>query len=185
MMKKQILLTLATLCCAMAMTATTYTGHLRVVVNDEVTEQEQVPVLVTQDESGLYTLSLNNFVLVSGDVTLPVGNIQITGVEGVDAYGYTTITYNDAVTITAGDDPAYGEDEWLGPMLGSVVIDMASRFTADALNATIDIDLTAMLGQKINVTLFGVAPVLKGDVTNDGEVSISDVNAVVDIITGD
>jgi len=169
-------------CFTLALGATDYSGHLRVTVNGEVTEQEQVPVQVTQDADGLYTLSLNNFVLESGDVKLPVGNITIKGVKGVDEYGYTTINYDDAVTITAGDDPNYSEDEWLGPMLGKVNIAMESRLTPTALDVTISIDLSATLGQKVEVDMFAVAPLLKGDVNDDTEVSINDVNEVVDII---
>ena len=38
------------------------------------------------------------------------------------------------------------------------------------------------MGQTINVTLFGIAPELKGDVDHNMEVNISDVNAVVNEI---
>ena len=39
-----------------------------------------------------------------------------------------------------------------------------------------------MLGQTIEVSLFGVAPVLNTDVNKDGEVSVADVNVIIDII---
>jgi len=180
-MMKHFLMMLAVASCALALNATTYTGHLRVAINDEVAEQEQVEVEVTRGDNG-YTLSLKNFVLTSDDVTLPVGNIVIEDVTGVDEYGYTTIKYNDKITITPGDDPNYSESEWLGPMLGDVVIDMTSRFTSTAMDTSIDIDLTAILGQEIHVNLFGIAPVIKGDVNEDTEVNVSDANAVIDLI---
>jgi len=176
---KKIMTMLAALCCMTALNATTYTGHLTVNVDGQAAEQDQVAVEVTQDADGLYTLTLNNFVLTMDDVSLAVGNIVVEDVAGVDEYGYTTITYDGPVTITAGDDPNYDSDDWLGPMLGDVDIAMTSRFTDTALNATIDISL---MGQTIKVNLFGIVPVIKGDVSEDGEVSISDVNAVVDII---
>lgn len=66
-------------------------------------------------------------------------------------------------------------------MLGEVPIDLTARFIGAALDADIDIEL-AVLGQTIGVSLFGVAPTTKGDVNEDGEVSISDVNSVIDII---
>ena len=53
---KQTLAILAALCCAMALNATTYTCHLKVVVNGTVSEQDQVKVDVTNN-NGSYDLS--------------------------------------------------------------------------------------------------------------------------------
>ena len=179
---KKFLALLAVTCCAMAMSATTYTCHIKVTINGEVTEQDKVPVVITEN-NGAYDLNLNNFVLWMGDFPMPVGNIAIAGVQGLDEHGYTTIKFADDINITEGDDPQY--DMWAGPLLGDVPIDATARFTETALSATIDIDLMSMMGQVINVELFGVAPAaasLDGDVNKDGEVNISDVNAVIDII---
>jgi hypothetical protein len=178
---KKLLLTLAALCCTLALSATNYTCHLKVTVNETVSEQDEVPVEVVAN-NGTYTLTLKNFVLVAEGIPLPVGNIEVSGVEGVDAYGYTTITFNSPIIITAGDDTQY--DFWMGPELGEVPLDLVSRFTDTALSANIDINL-ALLGQIIGVQLFGVAPALEGDVNKDGEVNIADVNRVIDIILTD
>ena len=170
---------LAAACCTMALSATTYNCHIKVTVNDYVTEQEQVKVEVTEN-NGVYDLNLKNFALVVGGETMPVGNIAVSGVTGVDEYGYTTIIYNDNITITNGDDPQY--DIWYGPMLGPVPVKLVSRFTDTALSANLDI---AMGDMAINVAVFGVAPAestLDGDVNKDGEVNIADVNSVIDII---
>ena len=171
----------AALCCTMALNATSYSCHLKVTINGEGTEQEQVPVEVVKN-GDTYTLTLKNFVLVADGVSLPVGNIELANVEGVDEYGYTTIRFNGLVNITPGDDPNYSEGDWIGPLLGEVPIDMITRFTSTAASANIDIDMSEMLGQVINVSIFGVAPQLKGDVNEDNEVNISDVNAVIDIM---
>lgn len=179
---KKILFLLAAACCTMAMSATTYTCHLKVVINGEATEQEQVKVEVT-GENGVYDLSLKNFVLWMGDFPMPVGNINVSGVTGTDEYGYTTIHFNDNLTITEGDDPQF--DTWAGPLLGPVPTVLAARFTDTAASADIDIDMMSMLGQVIKVSIFGVAPApaaLEGDVNHDGEVTVSDVNRVIDII---
>ena len=135
-----------------------------------------------QVNNGSYDLSLKNFALISEGESVPVGNIEVTGVTGTDEYGYTTIIYNESVLITAGDDPQY--DYWLGPMLGEVPLELTSRFTDTALNATIDIALGDMI---IAVDLFGVAPAeepIEGDVNHDGDVNIGDINAVIKIILG-
>lgn len=178
-MKKAFVM-MAAICCAMALSATTYTCHIKVVVNGVVSEQDEVPVVVTGN-NGVYDLSLNNFCLSAEGIIMPVGNIAVSGVKGVDEYGYTTIKFNNPIFITPGDDGVHSQDDWIGPMLGEVPIDLTARFTNTALDANIDIEL-AVLGQTIGVSLFGVSPALKGDVNDDGEVSISDVNSVIDII---
>lgn len=177
-MKKRFLITLAAVCCTLALSATTYTCHLKVTINGTSTEQDQVPVEVVEEDN-TYTLTLKNFVLIAEGIPMPVGNIQVAGVKGIDEYGYTTIMFNSPVPITAGDDPQY--DFWMGPDLGEVPLDLTSRFTDSALSANIDIDLQ-LLGQIIGVELFGVAPALEGDVNKDGEVNIADVNNVIRII---
>jgi hypothetical protein len=182
-MIKHFIALVAVVCCALTVNATTYNSHIKVVVNDIVSEQDMVQVEVTQAD-GLYNLSLKNFSLTSDGITLPVGNIVVTGVEGVDEYGYTTILFKSPIVITPGDDPNYQESDWIGPLLGEVPIDLAARFTDTALNAQIDIEM-AMLGQVISVSLFGVSPAqsgLDGDVNKDGEVNIADINSVIDII---
>ena len=69
-------------------------------------------------------------------------------------------------------------------MLGEVPVDLTARFIDTALSANIDIALGDMI---IEVSVFGVAPApetLKGDVNEDGNVNISDVNSVIGIILG-
>ena len=170
---------LAAACCTMALSATTYNCHIKVTVNGYVTEQDQVKVEVTRN-GDVYDLSLKNFVLIAGEEAMPVGNIEISDVTGIDEYGYTTIIYNDNITIGAGDDPQYGY--WYGPILGPVPLRLVSRFTDTALSANIDITMGDMV---ISVAAFGVAPAestLDGDVNKDNEVNIADVNSVIDII---
>ena len=164
----------------MTISATTYTCHLKVNVNGNVSEQDQVQVEVTNN-NGAYDLSLKNFALIAEGEALPVGNIAVSGVEGVTEYGFTTITYNEPVIITEGDDPQY--DFWMGPMLGEVPLNLTARFIDTALSATIDIVMSADM--VIAVDIFGVAPaetVIEGDVNHDGEVNIADVNGVIDIV---
>lgn len=177
---KKVLAFVAALCCSLALTATNYSCHLKVTVNENSGEQDEIPVEVVKD-NGTYTLTLKNFILVQDGVPLPVGNIEVAGVEGVDEYGFTTIRFNEPIFITAGDDPNYSESEWLGPLLGEVPLDMTARFTDSALSANIDIELAA-LGQIIGVELFGVAPELEGDVNKDNEVNILDVDSIIKII---
>ena len=180
---KRFFVFLAAVSCIMALSATNYMCHLKVNVNGSVTEQDQVLVEVNQND-GAYNLSMKNFCLKSDGMSLPVGTITANNVEGVDEYGYTTIQINAPIAIAEGDDPQYA-GQWIGPMLGEVPVEMTARFIDTALNANIDIVLGDMV---IEVSVFGVAPAteaLKGDVNGDGNVNISDINAVIGIILGD
>ena len=125
--------------------ANKYTDKLTVTVNGE---------------SGKYTLSLNNFCLESSDedgtlIRLGVGNIILPDREGTTVDGVTTITYNDALLITEGNDA--GIEGWMGPMLGPVPIEMVARFNDTQLYCEIHINLMDLLGQLIDV-VFGSEP---------------------------
>ena len=179
---KKFLFSMAALCCALAMSATTYTCHVKVTVNQTTTEQDQVQVDITEN-NGTYDLNLKNFVLLAEGVAMPVGNVTLQGVEGVDEFGYTTINYDGSINITEGDDPQY--DYWMGPMISPVPIDATARFIDTAISGDLFIDMSSTLGQVINVSIFGIAPAqegLEGDVNKDKEVNIADVNKVIDII---
>ena len=179
---KKFLFTLAAICCAVAMNATIYTCHVKVTINGNVSEQEQVQVEVTEN-NGAYDLNLKNFVLLSDGASMPVGNVTVTGVEGVDEYGFTKLTFNGTINITEGNDPQY--DYWLGPMLGPVPTVAVARFIDTAISGDLYIDMSSTLQQVISVSIFGIAPAtegLEGDVNKDNEVNIADVNKVIDII---
>ena len=177
---KKIFAVLMAVSCAFALSATNYMCHLKVNVNGVVSEQDQVLVEANQN-NGAYDLSLKNFCLVSEGMSLPVGTIAVSGVKGVDEYGYTTINIKEPINIAPGDDPNVSPSDWLGPMLGAVPIDLTARFTGSAMSADINIELP---GMAILVSIFGVAPTLTGDVNNDNVVNISDINAIIGIILG-
>lgn len=179
---KKFLSVMAAIGCAMALNATIYTCHIKVTINSTVTEQEQVQVEVNEN-NGAYDLNLKNFVLISEGVPMPVGNVTVTGVEGVDEYGFTKLNFDGIINITKGDDPQY--DFWMGPMLGPVPTVATARFIDSAISGDLYIDLSTTMHQIITVTIFGVAPVsegLVGDVNKDNEVNVADVNSVIDII---
>lgn len=179
---KKFLSVMAAIGCAMALNATIYTCHIKVTINSTVTEQEQVQVEVNEN-NGAYDLNLKNFVLISEGVPMPVGNVTVTGVEGVDEYGFTKLNFDGTINITEGDDPQY--DFWMGPMLGPVPTVATARFIDTAISGDLFIDLSTTMHQIITVSIFGVAPAsegLVGDVNKDNEVNVADVNSVIDII---
>ena len=65
---KKLFLMFAAICCAMALNATSYSCHLKVTINEEVAEQDQVPVMVVKN-GGTYTLTLKNFILMAARKT--------------------------------------------------------------------------------------------------------------------
>ena len=139
--------------------ANKYTDKLTVTVNGESMEQ-QTTIDVTKGDDGKYTLSLNNFCLESPNedgtlIRLGVGNIVLPDREGTTVNGVTTITYNDALLITEGNDA--GIEGWMGPLLGPVPIEMVARFNDTQLYCEIHINLMDLLGQLIDV-VFGSEP---------------------------
>ena len=146
---KKIFTLFSAMLMSIASFATTYNGTLTVTVNGEVSEQ---PTSVSIDEAnGSYKLSINNFMLVAGETTLPVGNIVIDHVPGAVNGGLTTLCTNQEIQIPAGNVEGIAEDEWLGPLLGNVPVEMNARFTGEGYVVT-DIHINMVeLGQVIDV----------------------------------
>ena len=146
---KKIFTLFSAMLMSIASFATTYNGTLTVTVNGEVSEQ---PTSVSIDEvNGNYKLSINNFMLVAGETILPVGNIVIDHVPGAVNGGLTTLCTNQEIQILAGNVEGIAEDEWLGPLLGNVPVEMNARFTGEGYVVT-DIHINMVeLGQVIDV----------------------------------
>lgn len=174
--------------CSLTAMANDYTDKLTVTVNGESMEQ-QATITITQQSDGKYTFSLNNFCLESVDddgavSRLGVGNIVLADREGTTVDGITSISYDDEIVITDGDDPSI--DFWMGPMIGAVPINMVARFNDTQLYCEIYIDLMALLGQKIEV-VFGTEPepVVEEEVLTDPVITLSkDVENTVHIAVG-
>jgi|GEM_PF-585945 len=154
-MKCRTLLSLAALVLTIpSMMAIDYTGQLTVAINGETSTQSTTMSVTKSGDK--YNLTLNNFVLKDEDSSIPVGNIALTDLAaGTTSTGITTLATNQKILITAGDDSKYSADEWMGPLLGEVPINMVARFDyAEDGNmvTTIDIDMQATLGQTIAVT---------------------------------
>lgn len=146
---KKIFTLFSAMLMSIASFATTYNGTLTVTVNGEVSEQ---PTSVSIDEvNGNYKLSINNFMLVAGETNLPVGNIVIDHVPGAVNGGLTTLCTNQEIQIPAGNVEGIAEDEWLGPLLGNVPVEMNARFTGEGYVVT-DIHINMVeLDQVIDV----------------------------------
>lgn len=136
---------------ALTAAATDYTDRLDVTVNGVKTTQ-QATISVDRQSDGKYTLQLNNFIMQAGGQMMPVGNIVLNDVDGTEENGITRIKTGQNIMITEGNMP--GIPMWIGPSLGNVPVDMAAELRGDKLYTVIDIDMSATLGQVIQV-VFG------------------------------
>lgn len=139
-------------------TETTYTNYLGVSVNGITTEPQSTEVQLIQEVDGTTSFALNNFILVSGENSIPVGNIKLTNVT-VSGNSYS---FNNTITIAAGDDSQYSSDDWYGPRLGNVPVVLSATVDNDGMTALIDIDMTSSLGQVIRVVFAPAVTISSG-----------------------
>lgn len=133
--------------------ATDYTDKLLVLVNGVGNEQEAT-VTVTEHD-GRYDLTLRNFILVSEEATIPVGNVEIKDIEPIIKGNATYLTVARMITVSNGDT----EGVWTGPMLGELPVKLTAILEGDKLQALITLDLMEM-NQLVNVR-FG-SEIIKG-----------------------
>ena len=129
-------------------TVTPYSNDLSVTINGECTPPQPTEIQLIDEKDGSTSLALNNFMLVSGEDAMPVGNIYLTNVQrsGENSMRLTT---TQKIAIMPGDLP--GIDFWLGPMLGDVPVELNAEVADGKMTATIDIDMQEALGQIIHV----------------------------------
>lgn len=156
---KKIFTTLS-LCCALGMgleaQATEYTDQLEVVINNQLASKSTDQISVSKNEDGTYTLTLKNFILVSGEEVIPVGTINIPSVSATE-FGTNNVrlAFADKITIENGDSD--GVSKWLGPNLEEVPVDIVGFiYGENKFYANININMTS-LSQVISVN-FGTAP---------------------------
>lgn len=139
--------------------ANTFTDNMVVIINGNSSEPMPTSIEFCEQPDGKYLLSLQNFILVSGEDIMPVGTIIIKDLE--PSLGEDNLYRFDAESnIMIENGNMEGVDMWMGPLIcsqvGSIPITLHATLSSDweELLADIDIDLTAALGQKIKV-LFG------------------------------
>ncbi len=125
-----------------------YTDALVVTINGNSSTPQQTKINVDEKTDGTYTLSLNNFMLVDTESTIPVGNIVIHNIAADEADGVKNFAVNQKINIVEGDVEA---PFWMGPQLGEVPVDMTGKMTEYKLYCDINIDMSTLLGQVIYV----------------------------------
>uniref|UniRef100_UPI0040275207 calycin-like domain-containing protein n=1 Tax=Alloprevotella sp. TaxID=1872471 RepID=UPI0040275207 len=154
-MKKTLLTFCLSLCalCGMAQTQTNYSEKLVVTIDGNSTDSIPAAITVVDNGDGTCDFSLKNFMLVAGESSMPIGNVDLKGVKMEKVDGVSNISTNQNIVIQPGEDSNYGEDEWIGPALGEVPIVLTGKLTATALYVNIDIDMSETLEQVINVVV--------------------------------
>lgn len=163
-MKKTLLTFCLSLCalCGMAQTQTNYNEKLVVTIDNVSTDSIPAAITVVDNGDGTCDFSLKNFILADDESSMPIGNVDLKGVKMEKVDGVSNISTNQKIVIQPGDDPNYGENAWIGPMLGEVPIVLTGKLTATALYVNIDIDMSESLQQIINVVVGQSSKVVSG-----------------------
>lgn len=182
---KKVFTLIAASAVTLAAMATDYTGKITVTVNENPNTQETT-ISVVQNEDSTYKLSINNFMLVSPETTIPVGNIVLDEMIGYTVNGVTTVVANQTIYIQPGNLEGLTDNDWMGPLLGPVPIIMAAQFDDTNAKVDIDIDMQSLMGQFINVKFYTreEGSGIYGDVNGDEVVNAADVTCVYNVILG-
>lgn len=131
-----------------AQTSKTYTDDLVVSIDGVSAPAQESNIEFVNNENGTCNFLLKNFCLGA----FPVGNIELKNVELVSGSAYNTFETQQIINILPGDDPNVPEEDWIGPGLKDVPIDMQGKINEEQLYCTIDIDMMSTLQQIIKVT---------------------------------
>ena len=148
-MKKTLLSLALALLSSLSMSAKDYTDKLVVTVNGTATRQTAT-ICVDENNDGTYNFNLKNFMLKMGKESMGIGNITLNNLKAAKSDKGDVVSTHQNITITKGDDP--NVDTWMGPMLGTIPLDLKLLVNNEKLYTLIDIDMHQTLGQTIHVT---------------------------------
>ena len=126
--------------------AADYTEPIVVTVNGVSSEQSST--ISVEQKGTTYDLTLKNFVLVSEDGPIGVGNVAITGIKPATVGGAIILQTSQTVTITPGDNSS-----WIASALPPVPVNLVGKLENNHLRCHIDIDMTETLQQVIEVAV--------------------------------
>ena len=155
-MKKTLLLIVAAMFSMATMAESKYyTDNLIVTIEGAAADPIESTVEVQYLENGNINFLLKNFSL---NADMHVGNIVVPNLRLAKCRRFSTFAFYGDITITAGAQEGVYEEEWIGPSLGEIPMQLRGRISDDKLYVTIDRPLVGM-----NVTVqFGTDfPALK------------------------
>lgn len=148
-MKKTLLSLALALLSSLSMSAKDYTDKLVVTVNG-LSTQQNATISVDKNNDGTYNFNLKNFMLKMGDQSMGIGNITLNNLKAATSSKGDVVSTHQDIAITAGDDPKV--TTWMGPMLGTIPLDLKLLVNDEKLYTLIGIDMKKTLGQVITVT---------------------------------
>lgn len=149
-MKKTLLSLALALLSSLSMSAKDYTETLVVTVVNGTATRQTATISVDKNDDGTYNFNLKNFMLKMGDQSMGIGNITLNNLKAATSSKGDVVSTHRDITITKGDDP--NVDTWMGPMLGTIPLDLKLLVNEEKLYTLIDIDMQKTLGQTIHVT---------------------------------
>lgn len=145
-MKKTLLSLALALLSSLSMSAKDYTDTLVVTVNGTSTRQTAT-ISVDKNTDGTYNFNLKNFMLKMGGQAMGIGNITLNNLKAATSRKGDVVSTHQDIAITAGDDP--NVSNWMGPMLGTIPLDLKLLVNDEKLYTLIGINIP---GQAIHVT---------------------------------
>lgn len=124
---------------ALTASATDYNDNMRVTFNGVKIFKGATTISVDVEDAskGTYVLNLKNFVLPDLG---PVGNVRVKNVPSKTYNdGTVTLATEQEIVIEKGDLDGVKEDEWIGPGLEELTVNVYGRIKAGKLYATINI----------------------------------------------
>ena len=130
-----------------------YSGTLAVVIDGNVAQPTKTQIELNKQADSKYELKLKNFILVTEEEPMPIGNIVLKDIEkdneASEEQGCLVLGTEQDIRIEAGD--AEGVDMWLGPLLtmeSPVHVELQAVVNGDILTADIAVPLA---GQNVKV----------------------------------
>ena len=145
-MKKTLLSLALALLSSLSMSAKDYTETLVVTVNGTATRQTAT-ISVDKQADGRYDFALKNFKLNMAGAVMGIGNIELKNLVPATSSKGDVLATDTTITISEGDDKSVAK--WMGPMLGSIPLQLKTLVQDNHLYTVIDIN---MANQVIHVT---------------------------------
>ena len=115
-----------------------YNKYIAVAVNGTHADPIEAPIEVTYNEDNTIDFNLKNFGMMLGGTTAYVGNISVPNLA-MDEDG--NFSFNGTIQITEGDKEGVDANEWIGPMLGDILVVLTGTITDDYFYVHIDINV--------------------------------------------
>lgn len=162
---KKIFTLFASALFAATVCAESYTGALKVTVNGVTTDAGNAAVEMTDKGDGTCNFTLKNFMFVADGQQMPVGTINLTGIDYDKVSAVAAFSGDQNLTIADGDDP--NVPFWAGSMLGEMPVFIQGSTYNGKMKAVILIDANKN-GLGVIKVLFGENADEVGQIPNSG-----------------